>query len=39
VLLIKKEEIPQILSEEIASLLDDRIMPLQQCSLFAGEDN
>lgn len=39
VLLINKKEIPEILKEEILSLLHHKIMPLQRCTLFAGEDH
>jgi len=39
VLLINKNQIPEILQDEILGLLNHKIMPLQSCTLFAGEDN
>ena len=39
VLLIRKDEIPRILENEIMELLDHKIMPLQKCALFAGADH
>jgi hypothetical protein len=39
VLLINKNDIPEILKDEILALLNHKIMPLQSCALFAGEDH
>lgn len=42
VLVIDKDEIPRILfknEEKFKVLLQNKIMPLQSCSLFAGEDH
>jgi CRP-like cAMP-binding protein len=39
VLLIKKNDIPEILKNEICTLLEHKIMPLQKCPLFASEDH
>lgn len=39
VLLINKNQIPEILKDEILGLLNHKIMPLQSCTLFAGEEN
>jgi hypothetical protein len=38
VLLIKKDDVPSILENEIRALMTSRIIPLQRCSLFSGAE-
>jgi hypothetical protein len=36
VLLIKKDDVPSILENEIRTLMSSKIIPLQRCALFSG---
>lgn len=38
ILLIKKDDVPSILENEIRTLMSSKIIPLQRCSLFSGTE-